>query len=264
MTRYMPKYRKNCITCRAAKKDAKLRDRIYRATYHKEVGDESLRDIALEVPVSAVAMYNHARKHLADREPRPETKQLKIEKKTAEIKAAVHKKHELSIDHEEISSDLESVEALKEYIRQGYSMVKEGKINITPQSFLQAIRIDIDYESKKQDRQVDIIKTMMRFASGESKETNVKPKPVAGETEGAETPPVFTGSPDPGTGQPGDIHPEDARNALTQWANQVPQTDAEKKDPYQLADVLQPLGEINPDSLPAPVASVLQDRSTGG
>lgn len=233
MGHYMPKFRPNCHGCILSKNNPKLRIRIYNAQYRREPGDETLRDIANEIGLASPAgLYNHAKRHLAERDPKPETRAVRIAKKTEDIKAAAQKKVELSIDHDEILPEDESISALREYITQGHVKIKAGELNITPQSFLQAVRIDVDYRSKQKDRQVDIIKTMYRFASGQKKEvherSDVTDRP-SGDTDTGER---FTGS----------LHNEDARDAVARWASGVPKKNPEPEDPHQLADVLESLG----------------------
>lgn len=236
-----------------AKKDPKLRNRIRNAKFRREIGDETLKDIAIEIGLPFAGVYNHAKKHITDRGIAPETKEIRIVKKSEEIKASVARKHELAIDHDSIIVEDESVEALKEYIRQGYAMVKEGKINITAQSFLQAVRIDIDRVAKTKDRQVDIIKTMYRFASGASTETNKGtygtnpstdqvPGGSESQSQGNQIAAIASGSVDSGTEGPSDIHNEDARDAITRWAAGVSGQNPEVENAHQLADVLEPLG----------------------
>lgn len=227
---YQTKYKKNCLTCRAARKDPKLRQRIKHATYDRDVGDETLIDIAAELHITKMAVYNHSRKHLKEIETSMDHSAVRVAKKTADIKAAAMKRIELSIDHEEFVGEPLSVVALKEYIAQGHQLVKEGKLNITAQSFLQAVGKDIDYESKKKDREVDIIKTMYRFASGEKKEKDAEPTSV------------IAGDLNSGPDGPSSIHPEDAGDAVTQWAAHLSPKYPEQEDPHQLADVLEPLG----------------------
>ena len=227
---YRTKYKKNCLTCRASKNDAKLRQRIKHATYDRDVGDETLADIAIDLHISKIAVYNHAKKHIKDVEVSNDQRAVRVAKKVADIKTAAMKKIELSIDHEDIVGEPESVMALKEYITQGHALVKEGKLNITAQSFLQAVGKDIDYESKKKDREVDIIKTMYRFASGEKKEADAKATTNT------------TGDVNSGQDGPGDIHNEDAGDAVAQWAAQLSPKYPKAEDPNQLADLQQPLG----------------------
>lgn len=254
---YISKYRKNCITCMRTKHDVKLRARIVHATYRRDVGDETLQDISKEMGISFQALYNHSRKHLKEREASLDHQAVRITKKVADIKAAAQKRAELSVDHENISAEPESVIALKEYIAQGHDLVKQGKLNITAQSFLQAVGKDIDYEAKKKDREVDIIKTMMRFASGETSETKKEIKNENDTRKGSSVAAIASGDADTGQDGPSDIHNEDAGDAVAQWAAELSGKYSKAEDPNQPADVQQPLGEIDPDSVFAPVAPLL-------
>ena len=243
MAETKPRYSARCTSCKASKRSAKLRDRIYHAKFLREPGDESLPDIAREIHVSAVAIHRHARLHVATRQLSDETVAIRVAKKTEDFKAAAAKKVELAIDHDVVADGLDSIQTLKEYIAQGHDLVRKGKISINAQSLLQAIRLDVDYESKKKDREVDIIKTMYRFASGQTKDVREQPKPEREKRSVATN--KLAASADSGQDGSSDLHNEDAGDAIAYWAAKVPKGDTETKDPYQLTDLLEPVGEID-------------------
>lgn len=232
-------YKRNCRGCQVSRGNQALRNRIYNAQFKREQGDETLADIAKEVGISQPALYNHAKVHLATRDRDDTRKALILAKKTVDLKAAVAKKLEVSVDHEEVLAEGEAATALNEYVAQGHVMVKEGKIKITAQSFLQAVRISLDYESKKKDREVDIIKTMYRFSSGAKKGTDER-KDTGGE---GRTPAAgVAANTDRRPDGPGGLHNEDAGNAVTQWAAGLSPKYTKEEEPDKLTDVLQPLG----------------------
>lgn len=238
----MSRYKPNCAACQLTRGKTKLRGRVSKAAFRREPGDETLQDIAKELHISSAGMYNHAKKHLSIRDDTPDVREVRVAKKVNDIKVAAQKKVELAIDHDDVLPEEESIAALKDYIRQGHAMIKEGKLNITPQSFLTAVRIDVDYKSKQKDRQVDIIKTMYRFASGQTKEANANSDSAQGTDSGQPIAIEPTGSTDTGPNGPGTVHNEDAGDATARWATRVSEQDTIPQDPHQLADLLEPMG----------------------
>lgn len=238
----MSRYKPNCAACQLTRGKTKLRQRVSKAAFRREPGDETLQDIAKELHISSAGMYNHAKKHLSIRDDTPDVREVRVAKKVNDIKAAAQKKVELAIDHDDVLPEDESIAALKEYILQGHAMIREGKLPITAQSFLQAVRIDVDYKSKQKDRQVDIIKTMYRFASGQTKEANANPNSAQGATSGQPAAIEPTGSADSRQDESGAVHHEDAGDATARWATRVSEQDTIPQDPHQLADLLEPMG----------------------
>lgn len=168
------KYKVNCSICQKAKNDPKMRNRIRRAAFDREEGDETLRDIAFWYNLSPSAMYNHAKKHIkpVDTESRS---MVIAAKKVATIQANVQKEAELQLDRQTVDEiDARPVEimGLDEYIAQGIDTIQKGELKITPSSFLAAVKIKTDWSSKQQTNKIELMRTIAAFASGAKKGKN--------------------------------------------------------------------------------------------
>lgn len=168
------KYKSNCKACQLSKRDAKARARIRYAAFRREEGDETLAQIALEYGISQGPMYNHAKKHITDAESNTaRTKQVIVARKTAEFKAKAQKELELKVDSddfEELEGRPAEIIALDDYIAQGAAEIKEGKLKLTANSFLAAVKIKTDWASKQQNNKIELLKTISAFRSGSKKQ----------------------------------------------------------------------------------------------
>lgn len=167
------RYKPNCATCQIAKTDISLRKRIRYAAYKREQGDETLQDIAAQIDVSYQGVYNHVKKHMEDVSDRYiDRSRVQAAKKVAEVQAKAHQELELQLSRpviDEIDARPEEVIALDEYIAQGHNAIKQKSLRITPQSFLAAVKIKTDWQSKQQNNKIELMRTMMAFASGGDK-----------------------------------------------------------------------------------------------
>ena len=167
------KYKSNCKGCQLSKHNPKARDRIRKAAFRREDGDETIQQIAIEFGVTPAALYKHCRNHLKDTDVEMSSrKEIKIAKKTIEFKARVQKEHELLIDDntsESIEGRPAEIVTLDDYIAQGAAMVKEGKVQITANSYLAAIKIKNEWQAKQQNNKVELLKTIAAFRSGHKK-----------------------------------------------------------------------------------------------
>jgi hypothetical protein len=221
---------------------------LYDAYFRHEQGDETIAQISKELGMHYTSLYNHMQKHVSVRERDGVRKVAIMDKKREDIKAQVQKKHELAIDHKDVKDDVLGAAIMEDYLAQAGTLVREGKIPITAQSFLTAVRISLDYESKKKDRQLDVVKTMYRYAAGKV-------------NDGAT--PTTDSRPGAGPDESGDIHNPTAGDAATRWAKAVSEKHAAPEDADKLINLQQPVGEVDVNRLPPSVASILQDRHTG-
>lgn len=221
----MARYKPNCQTCQLAKKDAKARIRIRNATFNRTVGDETLQDISREYGLSNGGIYNHSRKHIVDDTEALQRRQETITaKKVALIKADVQKDLELQLDADtvdDIDSDPLQILGLKEYIAQGNKEIKEGKLKITAQSYLVAVRTLNEYESKKTNNKIEFLRTISSFRSGNPKKPVKPPEEIEeGEiVDGTASP--LTESIDRGEEQAGSVHRRAFGNAFAPRTNSL-------------------------------------------
>lgn len=160
------KYKKGCVTCKQAKSNPKLRDRMYNAYYRGDPLDESIVDISREINVSQGAMYNHMKKHVHER---PNKTPVMVENHIERLKATIAKETELAIDHDAAVPREDYERAIDGVLAEGMDqMKKEGK-TITISQLLTAAKIKADYMSKKRGQNVEIIKTMYKMSSGNTK-----------------------------------------------------------------------------------------------
>lgn len=201
------KYKSNCKACQLSKRDPKARARIRQATFRREDGDETLADIAKEFNISQGPMYNHAKKHIHDTEPiMGARKELRVAKQTLEFKAKVQKEAELVLEADvvdEFESRPAEIVALDDYIAQGATMIKEGKLNMTPRSFLGAVKIKTDWAAKQQNNKLELMRTIAAFASGAKKKIDVKEGEIVDDPDTAPEP---SDGPDRGSDEAASIY----------------------------------------------------------
>lgn len=165
------KYRANCKTCMLCKKDMKLRRRIRAAAFNRQPGDETISDIAKEYDVSMPSMYNHVKKHMTEFDDTGR-KEIHVAKNVATIQATVQKELEVQLDRDSVDDiDARPIEiaGLDDYIAQGIKEIKEGKLRVTPASFLGAVKIKTDWSSKQQNNKIELMRTILSFRSGANK-----------------------------------------------------------------------------------------------
>jgi hypothetical protein len=204
----MAKYRANCTVCIAAKKDPALRKRIKFAAFKREPGDETLLDLGREFKLTTASMYNHAKKHISDdSEVIARRHDVITANKVVKLKAQVQEDLELQLDLDtvdDIDSDPGQIAALKEYITQGHDLIKKGKLNITAQSFLVAVRTLNEYEAKKTNNKIEFLRTISSFRGGAKKAAK---QPIEGEiVHGNRPTDQVTGSAGEGTNESSSLH----------------------------------------------------------
>lgn len=214
----MTLFKPNCKVCQLSRRDAPFRARLYHATFKREEGDETLNAIIEEYMgrLSAPSVYNHTKRHMVVRSIRTDlNKQVRVIKKTAEIKATALKELEVSIDPDmvsDIEARPEQIIALDEYIAQGAAVIKEGALKITAQSFLAAVKIKNEWQMKQTGNKIELIKTIQAFRSGGKKQTKESDDRTASET---------TEGLDPGEEQTRDLYYAITRNAATSGAGEI-------------------------------------------
>jgi len=148
------------------RKNPKLRGRIYTAYFKKDEADESVTGIAEEIGINTRGMYNHCKKHIAmhaDRMP------AVVEGHIERLKAQIAKETEVAIDHDSAVPKEDYERAIDGVLAEGMAQMKQGGKTITISQLLTAAKIKADYMSKKRGQNVEIIKTMYKMSSGNTK-----------------------------------------------------------------------------------------------
>lgn len=226
------RYKVNCKVCISSKQMPEMRKMIYNAKFHPEPGDYSLKEIQYlhnlnkpaEEKFSLSSLSNHVNKHITRNAPTAPTRAQNIDLKAKQGRID-SLAEQMGIDSEAAAEIGEIVSvvpvgdaelALDAIIDQGVARIKSGELKVNVSNIVQAAKIKVESKNKQKDQQLELTKMVYRFASGEKKEIDAT----------TET----SGSTDTGSGQPGDIHNEVTRDAVTRWAAQVPAEYAEATD----------------------------------
>jgi hypothetical protein len=163
-------YKKNCATCNLVRGNTKLRIRIRDATFNRTAGDETLQDIGREIGVNNKSIYNHSKKHITNRADTSEqVREAKLAKAKIAFAASVQRENELALKAQtmdEVDARPAEIVGLDEYIAQGILDVRKGNMKMTPASFLGAIKVKTEWAAKQQNNKLELMRTMMAFASG--------------------------------------------------------------------------------------------------
>ena len=163
-------YKVNCATCNLVRGNTKLRIRIRDATFNRTAGDETLQDIGQEIGVNNKSIYNHSKKHITNRADTSEqVREAKLAKAKIGFAASVQKEHELALSAQtmdEVEARPAEIVGVDEYIAQGIANVRAGNMKMTPQNWLGAIKIKTEWSAKQQNNKLELMRTMMAFASG--------------------------------------------------------------------------------------------------
>lgn len=163
----MIRYKINCRGCQESKKNPNFRKRVYTAAFKREDGDETLKQIAEEFGHSYPSLYNHVKKHLTEsRYNADEAKAVRTAKKVATIQAKVNKDMEVGFERGEMTVTDEYELSLNGYLSQGKAILDSGNMKITEKGFLTAIKIKSDIQAKKRGQDIEIMKAVYSFSSG--------------------------------------------------------------------------------------------------
>jgi hypothetical protein len=161
------KYKRNCVTCQKCKGNGKLRSRIYNAYFKRgEWADESIPQICKEIGVGEASMYNHLKKHVTELK---RNQPVIVERHIEQMKATIAKETELALDHDAAVPQEDYERAVSGVIAEGMAQMKTAGKTITISQLLTAAKIKADYMSKKRGQNVEIIKTMYKMSSGNTK-----------------------------------------------------------------------------------------------
>lgn len=163
------KYKINCSVCQRSKGNPKLRARIYAAYYKQDEGDERLAHIAREQGMNLQPLYNHCKKHIS---PNPEITPIRVEGHIEKLKAQIAKETELAIDHDAALPKEDYERALTDVIAEGMAELRKGGKTVTVSQLIAAAKIKGDFQAKKRGQDVEIIKTMYKFSSGDKVKTD--------------------------------------------------------------------------------------------
>lgn len=171
----MTKYIHNCRTCQMSKGNVKFRNRVRKAAFNREEGDETLGDIALEVGISVHSIYRHAKKHLTTMDMTGKN-EIRVAKKIIDMKKNSDNElaAQLGADTvDEIDARPTEIASLDDYIALCAAEVRAGKMKITANSFLGAVKIKTDWASKQQNNKIELLRTISAFRSGAKKEGKI-------------------------------------------------------------------------------------------
>jgi hypothetical protein len=209
---------------------------IYAAKFNHEPGDVTLADIqkmfmegrTVGEGFSYQSLVNHATKHITRNPPTAPTRAHNIDLKAKQARVD-SLAEQIGLDEEDVAKIGELVqvapvgdaeEALDAIIDQGVARIKTGEIKVQVSHIIQAAKAKLEHKNRKQDQQLELTKMVYRFAAGKEtkliEEENVTKEP--------------TGSSDRGPEQSRSVHNEVTRDAVTQWATQVPSDYTEPTD----------------------------------
>ncbi len=157
------RYKPGCRTCALSRGNPKLRARIASAFFEREQYGESVKTIAAEIEVSQGAMYNHCKKHITFGAAKAPTL---VNNNVEKMKAKLAKEMELAVDHDKILPQKDYEQALTTIIAEGMNELKKGGKTITVSQLIAASKIKGEFETKKRGQDAELLKMMMRSASG--------------------------------------------------------------------------------------------------
>ena len=145
-------YQKYCKHCKYMKSHPGYAQRVLGSQYFDSQSTETFPQVFgfFKPPMNVQTAYTCMKKHFAQFQ-----KEVSI---THEGEIVVDKRRKsLGAVLEEHGSSNHDI-GLDEFIELGRQMVKDGRINITGQTYLQAIKIKKDDEKGNKDREADMIK----------------------------------------------------------------------------------------------------------
>jgi hypothetical protein len=147
---------KRCNICKLVRYDKKLLKRIYNSSQYKEDG-ESLKSIQRDPEYIKVFtyqnLYRHSRKHQG------------IDEETLQNRAAA--RYAAKLEVQQIKAAVNHTETRQELVDLGVQQLKDGSIKMSASALASLLKQQSDIEEKSKDRQLDIIKMIQRFQSGE-------------------------------------------------------------------------------------------------
>ena len=158
-------YWPGCAVCQYMKKNQDFRYRCMQSTYFNPQGSESLMDVvhAFGDPFKSSAMYQHMKRH--------QTKDLiKAAESFDENGNGVLNNPAITNTVRMLDRPSEATEnheiGLDEFIQQGRDKMVRGEMQITANTYLQAIKIKADIQKSNKDRKLDAMKALFGGASG--------------------------------------------------------------------------------------------------
>lgn len=145
---------KRCKVCNAVKADPKLLKRLYKSRAYVP-GGESLRDIAREHlgQFTYDGLWNHCAKHQGVNEADLKDKRLHY---TARVEEA--KMLRQAISHQDARQELVDI---------GLKEIRDGSVKMNASTVASLLKQQSDIEQKEKDRQLEVLKMVERFQSGE-------------------------------------------------------------------------------------------------
>lgn len=153
----MIEYKKNCSTCKLAKKNKDLEKELENSSFYNPKSKISLRSIAQAYNLTEDSVRNHVRKHQFITE----------EQKKRKIEQSIMEKH----DRTAIKKLVTHNDIRQEVMEKGLEGIKKGDIQLTARDVLTASKDQMNYEMKTQDNQLKMMEMVFHFASGESNQS---------------------------------------------------------------------------------------------
>lgn len=158
------KIRKNCNVCKALKKNQRLLNRIYKSKAYQP-GGETLRSIADEHvgQFSYKQLWNHCKVHQG------------LSEDDIYNKALVRRSKQIEV--EKMQRQLGHVEVRQELVDIGAEAIRSGEVKMTAGVTARLLKDQSDIEEKQKDRQIEIMKMIQSFQSGEVAFKGTDPSP---------------------------------------------------------------------------------------
>lgn len=155
-----------CKTCQFSVAHKKFHEDLLNSTYFDQNSVEGIPQIVKRWKVQKSLGYRnvmtHVARHLAPVKRYNDEKALEI--------VTQEERQPLPVNLQIEDGETAYVRALDDVISEFHTKVKEGKIKLTAQSGLQAIKIKADIETKNKDRKLDFLKAFS--AMGQKKQND--------------------------------------------------------------------------------------------
>lgn len=148
------KIRKNCNVCKALRGNNKLLNRIYKSKAYNK-GGETLLDIQRDNAelFSYKQLWNHSRVHQG------------LSEDDIHNKALTRRAHDIEV--KKMQTNLTHTAVRQELVDIGAEAIRTGEVKMTAGVTARLLKDQSDIEEKQKDRQIEIMKMIQTFQSGE-------------------------------------------------------------------------------------------------
>lgn len=154
-----PKFEVRCGVCQFMRRNRKFKERIMLTKYFDPNAIESVDDVlkSFGYPVSRGSVYVHLRKHQG-------IERAEVREENSIAPSGVIKSVLLGEMIETNATDPHE-RLLDRLIYEGDALLDEGKLTLTTNQVLTAIKTKAEIQSKNKDRKVDALKTLFKGAA---------------------------------------------------------------------------------------------------